>query len=190
MPGYFKQPELSAMAFDKDGYYMTGGALRFVDLAAPYLGLMYDGHVMEDFKRSSGTRISVGSLRLSSIERTALAQDSAVAGHGQDEICLLVFPNVGACRQLAGLPKHASISDVLAHPSVKRHLRMALEVGRQAGTKSSTYAVRDADGACSIGRRPGNYRQRLLEPGAVSKNRATLGQRLYSPSAYPGVISL
>ena len=30
-PGYWKQPELSAAAFDQEGYYKMGDALRFVD---------------------------------------------------------------------------------------------------------------------------------------------------------------
>jgi feruloyl-CoA synthase len=192
MPGYFKQPELSARAFDADGYYKIGDAVRFVDPGAPHLGLMFDGRVAEDFKLSSGTWVSVGSLRLSAIEKMApLAQDAVVAGHERDEVCLLVFPNMAACRQMAGMPGDAASAEVLAHPKIKQHIRAALAAAKHAGTGSSTYAVRamlleqaalvDAHEITDKG---------YLNQGAVLKNRADLVLRLYAGKDDPAVISL
>lgn len=192
MPGYFKQAELSAAAFDEDGYYKIGDAARFVDPAAPEMGLIFDGRVTEDFKLSSGTWVSVGSLRLSLIEKMApLAQDAVVTGHEHDEICLLVFPNIAACRQKSGLPVDAPIADVLAHPLVREHVRAALAAAKRGATGSSTYAVRamlmaqpasvDAQEITDKG---------YVNQGAVLKNRAELVVRLYAGDGDPSVITV
>jgi feruloyl-CoA synthase len=190
MPGYFKQPELSAVAFDEDGYYKIGDAARLVDEAAPEKGLLFDGRVTEDFKLTSGTWVSVGSLRLASIERMApLAQDAVVTGHDRDEICLLVFPNLAACRRMAALPADAPAGAVLAHPDVREHVRRALATARRDGTGSSTCPVRallmeqpasvDAQEITDKG---------YVNQGAVLKNRADLVTRLYAAGGDPAVI--
>jgi feruloyl-CoA synthase len=192
MPGYFKQPELSAGAFDEDGYYKIGDAARFVDPDTPELGLLFDGRVTEDFKLSSGTWVSVGSLRLSAIGTMApLAQDAAVTGHERDEICLLVFPNMVACRQLAALPSDAAAAEVLAHPLVRQHFRAALAAGKRDGTGSSTYAVRAMlmEQAASVDANEITDKG-YLNQSAVLRNRAGLVARLYAGEDDPGVISM
>ena len=62
-PGYWRQPELTRAAFDEEGYYCFGDALRFVDESDPELGFLFDGRVAEDFKLATGTWVSVGPLR-------------------------------------------------------------------------------------------------------------------------------
>jgi feruloyl-CoA synthase len=192
MPGYFKQPELSAAAFDEDGYYRIGDAARLVDESAPEKGLQFDGRVTEDFKLTSGTWVSVGSLRLASIEKMApLAQDAVVTGHDRDEICLLVFPNAAACRQMAGLAADAPLAEALAHPRVREHVRGALAAARRDGTGSSTCPVRallmehpasvDAQEITDKG---------YVNQGAVLKNRADLVARLYAGDGDAAVICL
>jgi feruloyl-CoA synthase len=57
-PGYWRTPGLTAEAFDGDGYYCTGDALRFVDGFHPELGFMFDGRIAEDFKLGTGTFVS------------------------------------------------------------------------------------------------------------------------------------
>ncbi|MEY9714826.1 feruloyl-CoA synthase [Bradyrhizobium elkanii] len=49
-PGYWKAPELTAEAFDDEGFYKIGDAVTFADPARPDLGLFFDGRVAEDFK--------------------------------------------------------------------------------------------------------------------------------------------
>ena len=61
--GYWRQPELTAQAFDEDGFYIFGDALRFVDPADVNKGFLFDGRFSEDFKLASGTWASVGPLR-------------------------------------------------------------------------------------------------------------------------------
>ncbi len=62
-PGYWKQPELTKEAFDEEGFYKLGDALKFVDEKDTSLGLLFDGRVAEDFKLTTGTWVSVGPLR-------------------------------------------------------------------------------------------------------------------------------
>jgi feruloyl-CoA synthase len=96
-PGYRKAPELTAKAFDEDGYYLIGDAGRLVDEARPELGVSFDGRVAEDFKLMSGTWVSVGTLRLRAISAfSPLAADVVVTGHDREEIGLLVFPSPAA----------------------------------------------------------------------------------------------
>jgi feruloyl-CoA synthase len=190
MPGYFKQPELTAAAFDDDGYYKIGDAARLVDESAPEKGLLFDGRVTEDFKLTSGTWVSVGSLRLASIEKMApLAQDAVVTGHDRDEICLLVFPNAAACRKMAGLSADAPLAEALAHPGVREHVRSALVAAKRDSTGSSTCPVRallmeqpasvDAQEITDKG---------YVNQGAVLKNRADLVARLYAADGDPSVV--
>ncbi|MCW5658031.1 MAG: feruloyl-CoA synthase [Burkholderiaceae bacterium] len=93
-PGYRNAPELTAKAFDDEGFYLIGDAGRLVDAARPELGVAFDGRVAEDFKLGSGTWVSVGTLRLRAISAfSPLAADVVVAGHDREEIGLLVFPS-------------------------------------------------------------------------------------------------
>ena len=92
-PGYRNAPELTAQAFDADGYYLIGDAGKLIDDARPELGVAFDGRVAEDFKLMSGTWVSVGTLRLRAISAlTPLAADIVVTGHDREEVGLLVFP--------------------------------------------------------------------------------------------------
>ena len=62
-PGYWRQPELTAKAFDEEGFYCTGDALKFVDEKNVNKGMIFDGRIAEDFKLNTGTWVSVGVLR-------------------------------------------------------------------------------------------------------------------------------
>src|SRR5215831_4048766 len=62
MPGYWRQRDLTAQAFDEDGFYKLGDALKFEDPGDPRAGLLFDGRLAEDFKLSTGTWVNVGSL--------------------------------------------------------------------------------------------------------------------------------
>ena len=68
-PGYWRAPQLTAEAFDAEGFYKIGDALKFVDPADPAKGLLFDGRIAEDFKLATGTWVSVGPLRAKFIDR-------------------------------------------------------------------------------------------------------------------------
>ncbi len=142
--GYWKAPEQTAQAFDADGFYLIGDAMAFADPARPELGLFFDGRVSEDFKLTSGTWVSVGTLRVAGIAALApLAQDIVVTGHNADEVRFLVFPNIAACRALAKLPDDAGLADVLNHEAIRAAVTRGLaQLKENSGGASSAHATR------------------------------------------------
>jgi feruloyl-CoA synthase len=93
-PGYWRQPELTAAAFDEEGYYRLGDAFVFADEKNPGAGLLFRGRIAEDFKLATGTWVHVGPLRARFIEHFApLVRDVVIAGEGRSELAALVFPN-------------------------------------------------------------------------------------------------
>ncbi|MGH8689343.1 MAG: feruloyl-CoA synthase [Burkholderiales bacterium] len=103
-PGYWRQPELTRAAFDEEGYYRSGDAMRFLDPQDPAQGLEFDGRLTEDFKLTTGTWVSVGPLRATAIAAgDPWVQDIVIAGHDRNEICALVVPRPGATPDLQRL---------------------------------------------------------------------------------------
>jgi feruloyl-CoA synthase len=93
-PGYWRQPELTAQAFDEEGWYRLGDAFAFADDADPGKGLLFRGRVAEDFKLATGTWVHVGPLRAAFIAHFApLVRDVVIAGAGRDALAALVFPD-------------------------------------------------------------------------------------------------
>ena len=96
-PGYWRQPEFTAGAFDAEGFYKLGDAFKFADETDPKQGLLFDGRIAEDFKLSTGTWVSVGPLRANFIDHFApLVRDVVIAGADKSELTALVFPATGA----------------------------------------------------------------------------------------------
>jgi feruloyl-CoA synthase len=100
-PGYWRQPELTAQAFDEEGWYRLGDAFAFADEGDPGRGLLFRGRIAEDFKLTTGTWVHVGPLRAAFIAGFApLVRDVVIAGAGRDALAALVFPDLEACRRL------------------------------------------------------------------------------------------
>ena len=106
--GYLGGDKPAGEVFDDDGFYRLGDAARFVDPDDVNRGLLFDGRVAEDFKLSSGTWVSVGTLRPDVVAACSpLVYDVVVAGHDRGDIGILVWPTPSAVQQLAsegGLP--------------------------------------------------------------------------------------
>ena len=119
-PGYWRAPQLTADAFDEEGFYKLGDALKFEDPSNPSRGLVFDGRLAEDFKLATGTWVSVGPLRAAFIAHCApLVRDVVLAGADRDEVAALVFPDLDACRKLTpGLAAEAPAAHVLADARV------------------------------------------------------------------------
>jgi feruloyl-CoA synthase len=91
-PGYWRQPALTAAAFDEEGYYRLGDAFVLADPDDPQKGLLFRGRVAEDFKLATGTWVHVGPLRARFIEHFApLVRDVVFAGEGRGELGALFF---------------------------------------------------------------------------------------------------
>ncbi len=97
MPGYLNMPEKNDEVFDEEGYYCLGDAVTFVDENDPNKGLIFDGRVGEDFKLSSGTWVSVGTLRPDYVAACSpLVFDAVICGQDKDYIGALVWPSPAA----------------------------------------------------------------------------------------------
>jgi feruloyl-CoA synthase len=141
MPGYWKAPDLTAQAFDDEGFYRIGDAVKLADPARPECGLFFDGRLSEDFKLTTGTWVNVGNLRVAGIAALVpLAQDIVVCGHDGDDVRFLVFPNLAACREMAMLSEAASVEEVLAHPAVRAAVTDGLGRLKAQGGGLSSYA--------------------------------------------------
>ncbi|NNK17446.1 MAG: AMP-binding protein, partial [Sulfitobacter sp.] len=96
-PGYLNDAQKTQAAFDEEGFFVTGDAMRFVDPADPNKGLRFDGRLSEDFKLSTGTWVQAANLRLDLLAALApFAQDVVITGAGRDEVGVLILPNRGA----------------------------------------------------------------------------------------------
>ena len=115
-PGYLKDAETTKKAFDEDGYYCIGDALKFYDEQDPTKGLVFDGRVAEDFKLKTGTWVHVGQLRIQLIDSCAgVVQDAVITGHDRDEVGALVFLNPVKTKDMPREEVAKQISNGLSH---------------------------------------------------------------------------
>ena len=113
-PGYFRRDDLTKAAFDEEGYYCIGDAMKFADPAAPEKGLVFDGRVAEDFKLTTGTWVHVGAIRVKLIAAgNPLIQDAVITGHDRNEIGALIFLNPAAVKDLSIEAMQKKISEAL-----------------------------------------------------------------------------
>jgi feruloyl-CoA synthase len=142
-PGYWRRPDLTQEAFDAEGYYKIGDALKFVDAADPTQGLLFDGRLAEDFKLLSGTWVSAGALRAQFVDHCApLVRDAVIAGADRDDIAVLVFPDIEACRKLADLAADAAPAAVLGDPKLREEFKKRLNTLARQSTGGSTRICR------------------------------------------------
>jgi feruloyl-CoA synthase len=142
-PGYWRNPEATAKAFDEEGFYCTGDALKFVDENDPNAGFIFDGRISEDFKLDTGTWVSVGVLRAKFItEAHGLIQDVVITGHDRPFVGAIVFPELNYCRRLAGLKMGTSLEQIVSNPVVLAALDDLLERFAKQSTGSSTLIKR------------------------------------------------
>jgi feruloyl-CoA synthase len=95
-PGYYKRDDITRAAFDEEGFYRIGDAVKFAEPADPAKGIVFDGRVAEDFKLSTGTWVHVGAVRVKLIAAAdPLIQDAVITGHDRAEVGALVFLSPG-----------------------------------------------------------------------------------------------
>ena len=141
-PGYWRLPEQTDKAYDDEGFYLLGDALKFMDPENPERGLVFDGRVAEDFKLVTGTWVSVGPLRLKFIAHCEpYVTDLVVAGHDRDDIAALVVPNYVECRALdSSLPADASYADIVSNSRVREEfVRRLATFNAKAGGSSERF---------------------------------------------------
>jgi len=181
-PGYWRQEHLTREAFDEEGFYKIGDALKFVNPNDPGKGLLFDGRIAEDFKLSTGTWASVGPLRARFVDHFApYVRDVVFAGADRDDIAVLVFPEIEACRRLGGLDADASPTEIVRAPAVRIKFAELLTKLAATSSGSSTRIER----AILMAEPPSMDKGEMTDKGsinqrAVLKNRAPLVDELYA----------
>jgi feruloyl-CoA synthase len=126
-PGYWRAAEATAEAFDSEGFFCTGDAVKWIDENDPHQGLRFDGRIAEDFKLATGTFVSVGPLRARIIGAGApYIQDAVLTGLNLKEVGAMIFPTA-AVRTLSGLGPDASMDEVLASEPVLAHFQNVVD---------------------------------------------------------------
>ena len=190
-PGYWRQPELTKDAFDADGFYRIGDAIRFADPDDINEGFLFDGRIAEDFKLSTGTWVAVGPLRGALIDHCApYIQDVVIAGLDRSYITALIFPDLENCRKLAGLPT-AGLAEIAASAKVRAHFTELLLSFAAQATGSSNRVVR----AMLMPELPSIDSSEVTDKGslnqrAVLKNRTNDVEALYADPPPTHVIDL
>ena len=192
-PGYWRQDQLTRDAFDAEGFYKIGDALKFADPADPGKGFLFDGRIAEDYKLSTGTWVSVGPLRARFIDHFApYVRDVVFAGPDRDDIVALVFPDVEACRHLA--PEHAADAApaaVLADVRVRLKFASLLQALAASSPGSSTRIMR----AILMAEPPSMDKGEMTDKGSINQravlnNRAALVDQLYATPLSSAVIAI
>jgi feruloyl-CoA synthase len=190
-PGYWRSPTLTAEAFDEEGFYKIGDALKFADAGDPAKGLLFDGRLAEDFKLATGTWVSVGPLRAAFIAHCApLVRDVVLAGADRDDITALVFPDLDACRPLVpDLPADAPAARLLADPRVRAEFARLLATLANPARGTSSRVTR----AILLVEPPSLDIGEMTDKGSINQRavlvqRAALVEELYAAPPPPSVI--
>jgi feruloyl-CoA synthase len=171
-PGYWRAPEQTQDAFDDEGFFRSGDAVRWLDPSNPNRGFVFDGRVAEDFKLKTGTWVSVGPMRQRVIAvGSPYVADAVVTGHDRDEVGVLIVPNLSACRSLACLP-NADATELLADARVIEAFQQMLDTLFAEGTGSANRVAR----AALLDPPPSLATGELTDKGSINQ-RAVLTQR-------------
>jgi feruloyl-CoA synthase len=136
-PGYWRNPALTAAAFDEEGFYKLGDALRYAAPGDAAAGFIFDGRLAENFKLATGTWVAVGALRAVLVNAMGgLISDAVIAGEAKDDLRALLVPNWAVLRDLAG-----GAEDALSHPAVRAALADRLSAHARAASGSAARVV-------------------------------------------------
>lgn len=91
-PGYWRAPDLTAKAFDEQGFYCFGDALQPLDPDDFSKGFTFAGRTAENFKLDTGTWVATGALRLSLLDALGPdVLDVVITGPDRPWLGALVF---------------------------------------------------------------------------------------------------
>ncbi len=137
-PGYWRNPALTAEAFDEEGLYCLGDALRFKVPGDPGQGFFFDGRVAEKFKLGTGTWVAVGAVRAKLTDALGgLARDVVIAGGGRDELAALLVPFRPAMERLVPGGDGMSDAALIAAPGIREKTARPLGAFAAVATGSS-----------------------------------------------------
>jgi len=190
-PGYWRAPEQTAAAFDEEGYYKLGDAVRFVDPDDVNKGFRFDGRMGEDFKLSTGTWVAAGPLRVA-LHDGLLPLVQGVVLVGANEVCVgaILFLNLAECRRFVG-NEQASLAELCSHPHLRQEIQSRAQVLASATTGSSRRVQRlyIADWQPSIETGELTDKGAISYSGVTTNNKAVI-TKIFNEPASADVICL
>ena len=164
-PGYWRNAGETAGAFDDEGYFKTGDAVKWIDETNVHLGLKFDGRIAEDFKLATGTFVSVGPLRGKVIAAGApYIQDVVITGLNLKEVGAMVF-TTPAVRALSGLPVDAPLAQVLASAPVLAKFQDIVNTLATSATGSANRVAR----MCLLSEPPTIDKGEITDKGSINQ---------------------
>lgn len=189
-PGYWRDAEKTAEAFDEEGFYRIGDAVRYADPDDLGKGLVFDGRVTEDFKLSTGTWVNFAAVRAGVIGACApLIRDVVLTGLDLNYIGAMIFPDLEACARQAGLPPGTDPAIVVAHPAVRQKFAESLAVLADKATGSSNHVAR----ALIMAELPDIDKGEVTDKGSINQRavrtcRPHLVEALYAETPGPDIL--
>ncbi|HEY2523130.1 MAG TPA: feruloyl-CoA synthase [Streptosporangiaceae bacterium] len=174
-PGYYGRPDLTAAAFDAEGFYRSGDAASLADPDDPNAGLVFRGRLAEDFKLTSGTFVRVGAVRTALLSAAPLLSDAVIAGEDRSFASALAWLNQAQAAGLSGDQVRQALAAALT-----RHNQAA---GSAARIERLILLDEPADLDAGEITDKGYVNQRQ-----VLRGRAALVERLYADPPPAGVI--
>jgi feruloyl-CoA synthase len=191
-PGYWRDVEKTAEAFDEEGFYKIGDAVRHADPDDLTKGFVFDGRVTEDFKLSTGTWVNFAAVRAAVIGACApLIRDVVLTGLDLNFIGAMIFPDFEACARHAGLPSGSDPQTIIGHPAVREKFATSLAALAQKATGSSNHVAR----AVVMAALPDIDKGEVTDKGSINQravcaHRADLVAALYAEPPGPDIFVL
>ncbi len=186
-PGYWRDPEATAKAFDEEGWYCLGDALLPVDPSDLHKGFRFDGRITEDFKLSTGTWVSVGPLRARIIAALApYVRDVVLAGPDRNALAAILLPEPEAVARIVPNGR-----DAAADPGLRSMLAEKLAALAVTASGSSQRVVRATLLTAPLSLDAGEVTDKgSVNQRAVLACRAALVEELYADPPAPHVIRI
>jgi feruloyl-CoA synthase len=186
-PGYFERPDLTAEAFDQDGFYRTGDAGALADPADPNAGLVFRGRLAEDFKLATGTFVRVGAVRTALLSALPVLADAVLAGQDRDFVAALAWLNAAEAAMLLGEDVGAD-GELVVHPGLRELLARAL-----AGHNETAGSAARVERLLVMARPADLDAGEITDKGYVNQRRvlacrAALAEMLYADPVPDGVV--
>ncbi len=191
-PGYWRDRQKTFEAFDEEGFYKIGDAVRHADPADLTRGFVFDGRVTEDFKLSTGTWVNFSAVRGAIIGGCApLIRDVVLTGLDLNFIGAMIFPDLEACARLAGLASGSDPQSIISHPAVRERFATNLAALAQQATGSSNHVAR----AVVMAALPDIDKGEVTDKGSINQravrtHRADLAAALYAEPPGPHIFIL
>lgn len=189
-PGYWQNKNATEKAFDEEGFYRTGDALKFVDGDDPNKGMLFDGRIAEDFKLSSGTWVSVGVLRSKLVAAgNGLIKDAVITGHDMDFLGAILLPDPVYCAKITGKEVETNLEKLLNLPPVVKRMQAVLDELGNKSTGSSTKIKRAVFAEFELSIDKGEITDKgSINQRAILENRKSIVTKLHYKDLLPGVL--